>query len=83
MQALREKLYLGHMRENQLFAKGWCHHGEILLARREAAYAAAPSVDSDFDVRSSRAMRYTRISVTDFFVPSLATYSRVWISPTI
>ena len=28
-------------------------------------------------------MRWTRISVTDFFAPSFAMYSRVWISPTI
>src|SRR3984885_3808531 len=83
IKALSKKLYLRHMRKNQLFTMGWCHHGEFLLGRREAAYAAAPSVDSAFDARSSRAMRCARISVADFFVPSLATYSRVWISPTI
>src|ERR1700722_13431117 len=46
----------------------------VLLGRREAAYAAAPSVDSAFDARSSRTMRCTRMSVTDFFVLSLAMY---------
>jgi hypothetical protein len=50
------------------------------LGRREAAYAAAPSVDSACDARSSRTMRCTRMSVTDFFVLS---YSCVCISPTI
>ena len=48
-----------------------------------AAYAAAPSVVSGFGARSSRTTRCTRISVTDFFAPSLATYTRVWISPII
>jgi hypothetical protein len=60
------------VRKNQLFTMGWCHHGELLLGRREAAYAAALPVDSAFDARSSRTMRCTRISVTDFFVLSLA-----------
>ena len=43
---------------------------------KRAAYAAAPSVLCGFGVRSSRATRCTRISVTDFFAPSFATYSR-------
>jgi hypothetical protein len=60
MEALRKKLYLPHMRKNRLFTMGWCYHGEFLLARREAAYAAAPSVDSAFDARSSRTMRCRR-----------------------
>lgn len=64
------------MRKNQLFAKGLCQHGEILLAWTEAAYAVASSVDSVFDARSNRTMRCTRISVTNFFVPSLAKNSR-------
>lgn len=49
----------------------------------KAAYAAASSADSVLDVRSRRVIRCTRISVTDFFAPSLATKLRVWISPMI
>ena len=38
---------------------------------------------SGFVARSSLAIRRTRISVTNFFAPSLVMYSRVWISPMI
>lgn len=43
----------------------------------EAAYTAAPSVEAVFGARFRRAMRWTRISVTDFFMPSFAMYLRV------
>jgi hypothetical protein len=51
---------------------------------KRAAHAAAPLGSAAvFSVLCKCVRRRTRTSVTDFFAPSLATYSRVWISPTI
>jgi hypothetical protein len=63
------------MRKNQLFAKGLCQHGEILLAWTEAAYAVASSVDSVFDavhadlgdelLRAVLGEKFTVLNLTD------------------
>jgi hypothetical protein len=41
MQSIGNKLHLRLVRKNQLFTMGWCRHGEFVLVRREAAYAAS------------------------------------------
>lgn len=74
-----EQIHLLEMTEDEVIAG--LHGG--LPRRKMAAYAATSGFGFEVAGRSRRVIRLTRISVTDFFAPSLAVYSRVWISPVI